>query len=415
MRVCVDARLVSGTAGGVESVVIGMANALSSLDHQEDEYLFLALPGHDEWLKPHISGRCRIIFAKSAVEIPDWRAWLNKNVPIVRRLYHKFHFEPVQGTVVPASDGAIEEAGAEVMHFTHQLAFTTSVPSIYHPHDLQHVHLPEFFTPRERHLRDVRYRTLCKQASMVAVTSEWCKRDLIAHFGLPPEKIKVIVWPPVVVTYGDPTESDLNAVRRKFRLPDGFILYPAQTFRHKNHIGLLNALALLRDRSGIKIPFVASGGQNEFYSTIRAHVEKLSLNDQVSFIGFVSPSELQCLYRLCRFVVVPTMFEAASGPVGEAFSLGKAVACSAITSLPEQAGDAAVLFDPADVDAIADAVKRLWEDHTLRATLERRGKDRLAGLSWEETGRIFRAHYRRIADKQLTAEEIDLISATPKY
>ncbi len=313
---------------------------------------------------------------------------------------------------LPPSDGTIERAQVDIVHFPTPGGFITSVPSLYQPHDIQHLHLPHLFSAMARLTRELHYRTLCGQAATVAVVSSWTKRDLIQHYGLPPEKIAVVPYAPILSEYPDPTTADLAATRAKYRLPDRFVFYPAQTFRHKNHIGLIDALAKLRG-DGLLVPFVSSGRCNEFYPLIRSHARKLRMEDQVRFLGFVSPLELQCLWRLARAAVIPTRFEAASFPVWEAFLAGTPVACSNVTSLPEQAGDSAILFGPDDTVAMADAVRRLWTDEALCRTLVERGRANVSRFSWDRTARMFRAHYRSIAARSLSDDDRALLSAPP--
>ena len=128
---------------------------------------------------------------------------------------------------------------------------------------------------------------------MVSVASLWNKRDLIQRLGLPEEKVEIVPAAPVLTAYPSPTPEDLGPVRKKFNLPENFLFYPAQTWPHKNHIGVLEALAVLRDRYQIKAPFVSSGGQNNHFSKIEKRVQELRLNDQVHFLGFVEPLELR--------------------------------------------------------------------------------------------------------------------------
>ena len=298
------------------------------------------------------------------------------------------------------------------MHFTTQSGFLTSIPSVYHPHDLQHLHLPEYFTRKVRATREVTYRTLCAQAEMVAVASTWVKQDLIARYHLDPAKIRVIPLAPPVQAYPEPTDADLESARSALALPEAFILYPAQTWPHKNHVMLLRALALLRDRHGLEIPLVCSGHVTSHARAIEATAGELGLADTLRFEGFVSPLELKCLYRLCRAVVVPTLFEAGSFPMAEAFSVGAPVACAEVTSLPEQAGDAAILFDPRSAEEIAEAIRRLWTDPELRRTLVARGRERIRSSTWRETARIFRAHYRRIGGRTLQGDDRQLVAAS---
>jgi glycosyltransferase involved in cell wall biosynthesis len=303
----------------------------------------------------------------------------------------------------------IESAGIDVMHFTMQNAFQTHIPSIYHPHDLQHIHLPGGFTLRRRVLRDQMYRVFCDQASMIATASRFVKRDLIEQYQIAEEKIEVVPLAPVVDAYSESSSEALADIRRKYFLPPDFIFYPAQTWPHKNHIGLLKALAILRDRFGMKVNAVFSGRKEDFFRTIEKQVGDLGLESQVTFLGFVTPSELRGLYKLCRAVVIPTKFEAASFPLWEAFTMEAPVACSNVTSLPEQAGDSALLFDPDKPEEIARQVFQLWTDDTIRSALVEKGRQNVARFSWERTARIFRAHYRRIGRRALSDEDRKLL------
>lgn len=415
LRVCVDARLVSGTSGGVEQVVIGLANGLSNLTDGDEEYLFLTYAGDSEWLRPHIQDPCRIVSGSAAPHHIAWKRWTKAIFPTFYNMWHRF--SPLLGTrtvKVPSSDGTIERLRVDIMHFTFQFGFMTDIPTIYHPHDLQHIHLPQYFSPRTYLVREVTYRTLCKKAKMVAVTSSWVKHDIVQHYQLPESKVQVIPWAPVLPTYPTPSEDDVAAVKHRFSLPDTFLFYPAQTWRHKNHITLLEALAILRDRHGIIVPFVSCGLINDFYPKIQIRVRNLRLIDQVRFLGFVSPVELQCLYKVCKCVIIPSKFEAASFPLWEAFLAGTPAACSNVTSLPQQAGDAALVFDPEQPENIAAAIHRLWTNEVLCNTLVENGKKKVARFNWDRTARTFRAHYRRIAGRALTDEDRQLLASMPE-
>jgi glycosyltransferase involved in cell wall biosynthesis len=429
LHVCVDARIVSGSPGGIEQAIVGLASGLSRLTDSEDEYLFLTYRGADTWLRPYLSGPCRVLPSAT----PPWQLRLLEALPLVRRIMLGRSAHPLLGRaqallssavmlqrsigmrnraqagLLRQSEGVIERAGADVMHFMRQDAFLTSVPSIYHPWDLQHLHLPQFFTPAERLRREVRYRAFCRQASMVAVASRWGKQDLIRQYGLPEQKVQVVPMGAVLSAYPVPSDEDLAAVRSKYTLPSVFALYPAQTWAHKNHLGLLDALSVLRDRYGLVVPLVASGRLNAFFPSIERRARELRLSEQVSFLGFVSPLELQCLYRLARCVVFPTKFEGLGMPLAEAFSAGTPVASSNVTCLPEAAGDAALFFNPDRAEEMAAAILRLWTDAELRKTLIERGRTRVQRVSWERTARIFRAHYRRVVGHACSEEDRALL------
>jgi glycosyltransferase involved in cell wall biosynthesis len=413
LRVCIDARLFSGKSGGIEQVAIGLVDALSSLTDGDEEYLVLAYPLSHEWIAPYVRGPCRLLKATGVLPPPAWKRWTKRWPALVATGQRAGGWLARRSVTLSSSDGAVERAGADVMHFILQRAFFTEVPSIYHPHDLQHLHLPEFFSRRERVKRDLMLRSFCEQAEVVSVTSSWVKRDVMRQYGLADGRVAVVPLTGALGAYPTPTPADLSGARAKLQLPESFVFYPAQTWPHKNHLALLEALAILRDRHGLTVPLVSSGHQNEHFATLHRRITELQLDEQVRFLGFVSPLELQCLYRLCRCVVIPTLFEAASGPLNEAFMAGAPAACSNVTSLPEQAGDSALVFDPRRPDDIAAAILRLWNDEALRQTLAQRGRANVARFTWQRTARHFRAWYRRIGGRPLTDTDHEMLTAKP--
>jgi glycosyltransferase involved in cell wall biosynthesis len=414
LRVCLDARLVSGITGGVEQAIIGLATGLSKLDDGNEEYVFLTYPDSQDWIRPYLDGRCRILsLSPSSRHSRKWKHYLGPAFPYIRQLWQDAR--PLLGKWairIPHSDGTIERANVDLMHFTTQGGFITQVPSIYHPWDLQHLHFPALFTPYVRLHREIHYRALCQQAKIVVMATSWGKQDISKHYRLPEEKVQVVPCAPTLNAYPDPQDRDLMFTRQKYVLPEHFIFYPAQTWPHKNHIGLLRALAILRDR-GVIVPLVASGHLNDFYPTIQRSVRELRLDDQVKFLGFVSPLELQSLFRLCRAMIFPSRFEGWGLPLTDAFAAGAPVACSNATSIPELVGDAAIIFDPDQPDEIASAIYRLWQEESLRRALIERGKKRAAIFSWDRIARIFRAYYRQIAEHPLTDEDRALLTASP--
>lgn len=419
LRVCIDARLTGGgELGGVEQFVLGLAEGLSHLADGDEEYLFLTYAGQDGWLKPHLNGACRILHGDGATRHPALARALG-TFPSVRAAARTL-LAPllrserlVLNLPLPRSDGTVERAEADLVHFPTQSAFLTDLPSIYHPWDLQHLHLPQFFGKEVIRRREIEYRAFCARARMVSVATVWQKRDLIQQYELPEEKVQVVPAASMLSAYPDPSDGDLCDVRRKFSLPPHFIFYPAQTWQHKNHIRLLEALALLRDREGLNVSLVSCGRLNDFYPEIERRVRELNLQEQVCFLGFVSPFDVKCLYRLCRAMIFPTLFEGFGMPIVEALMAGAPVACSNVTSLPALAGDAALIFDPRQTEEIAAAIRRLRTDDDLCGTLTARGRERVRAFSWAHTARLFRAHYRRLAQRPLSAEDRKLLATPP--
>jgi glycosyltransferase involved in cell wall biosynthesis len=419
LRVCIDARL-SGGHGGVEQVIIGLAGALSRLDSTAEEYLFLVNPGDGDWLRPHLAGACRLLEPGMPPPRRGLRsrvAWqLEARIPwLPRRRWPPptDGYSPDQLEVLGRSDGTIEAAGVDLMHFSLTLGFLTGVPSLYQPHDLQHLHLPDFFAPEEIERRELTYRTFSARAELVVMMTSWGKEDVVRRYGLPTEKVAVVPWGSVLSNYPAPSDADLAEVRRRLDLPDRFILMPAQTWAHKNHLALIDALAVLRDRHGLDVTAICPGRQTEHFAEIEARVAQLGLSRAARFPGFVTPLELRSLYTLATALVFPSLFEGWGLPVSEAMSIDLPVACSDIPSLRDVAGDAALTFDPRSPGQIADRVMRLWGDEGLRRSLAERGKRRSNRFTFDLTAPLFRAHYRRIAGRPLTDEDRELLEAPP--
>jgi glycosyltransferase involved in cell wall biosynthesis len=405
LRVCIDARLGAGRFGGVEQVVIGLAAALSRLEDGDEEYLFLAYPEHDDWLGPYLGGPCRLLHPR--------RGYLNRRSRAIgRALLERLPRAGPRFSVRP-TDGTAERAGADVMHFPIQDAFTTEIPSIYQPHDLQHLHLPELFSGWERARREAIYRTHCERAALVVSMTSWGRRDFIESYGLPAEKVTVVPGGSVLREYPAPTDSDLSRLRERLSLPESFLLYPAQTWPHKNHQRLLEALARIAEEDGLAVPLVCPGKQTKDYRDIRELVDRLGLAERTSFPGFVSSLELRGLYELATALVFPSRFEGWGLPVCEAFDAGLPVASSNAAGLPDVVGDAGLLFDPDDVDAIRQQLLRLWTDPDLREKLRERGMKRASKFSFDHTALLFRAHYRQVGGRELTEEDRILLANPP--
>jgi glycosyltransferase involved in cell wall biosynthesis len=248
-------------------------------------------------------------------------------------------------------------------------------------------------------------RAGCELAHTTVAISEWVKNDIVRQYAIDPARIQVIHWAAPTQVHNPPTGEFTESVLKKYLLTSPFALFPAMTRPHKNHLRLLEALALLRDRHGLKLTVVCTGFQNAFFPAIEQRMRDLALADQVRFLGLVDADELRSLYRSAEFVVFPTLFEGAGMPVLEAWQDNAPVTCSRVTSLPELAGNAALMFDPSSVESIADAIARMHTDVALRDDLRRLGSSRLQDFSWDRTAKQYRAVFRRAAGHQLTEED----------
>jgi glycosyltransferase involved in cell wall biosynthesis len=413
-----DARLVSGEWGGVEQVIIGLASALSRLDDGNEQYLFLANPGHTAWLEPFVCGPSSVLLSPppgaTLAERPSARETARSAVSrvIPAEIRAAARRRRPRTYSLPESDGTIERAQVHVMHFPMQVGFRTEIPTIFAPHDLQHLHLPQFFSRAAIAEREARYRALCDRASIVTVMSTWGRDDIVARYGLSPQKVRIVPGAATTDAYDRPTECEITGTRERLRLPENFALYPAKAWPHKNHLRLVAAVKLLRDK-GVDVPLVLTGEQGGSEVAVLDAADNLGVRDLVRFVGFVSPRDLVALYRMARMLVFPSLFEGWGIPVVEAMAAGLPVACSNATCLPAITAGGAELFDPTDPEAVADAIGKVWRDEALRERLIVGGLARAACFSWDRTARTFRACYRMLGGRELSTEDRALLDARP--
>jgi glycosyltransferase involved in cell wall biosynthesis len=312
---------------------------------------------------------------------------------------------------VPISDGFYESLGCDVLHFPWQHFVVCSIPTIFNPHDLQHLYYPQFFTCPEIVWKETIYPAGCKFAQTIVVGSQWAKDDLIKQYRIDSNKVQVIPEGSPTELSSNPSERALFEVKKKYNLPEEFIFYPAITWPHKNHIKLLEALAYLRDTRGLNVPLVCVGAPHErFWPCVEQRIDELGLKSQINCLGFVPEEDFRAIFRLAQCLVFPSLFEASSLPIFEAWLDGVPVACSDVTALPSQVLDAALLFDPNSVESIAHAVARMVTERKLRQDLREFGYRRLKDFSWDRTAKAYRAVYRRAAGFSLTEEDHWLLS-----
>jgi glycosyltransferase involved in cell wall biosynthesis len=251
----------------------------------------------------------------------------------------------------------------------HAPAYELNYPVAVTMHDVQHFHFPEFFTPLERTHKAIRYHISMEEADHIIVSFNHVKSDLLKYFRSIHSKISVCRVP-LTDDWINTTACPFHELKEKYDLPDVFMLTPAATWEHKNHLAILDALNLLRGES-FKVFWVATGYKTPFYKTIEARIKQLELEDQVLFTDVIPERELKGLYDMASLVVIPTLYEAGSGPLFEAMRYEVPVICSNVTSLPETIGNSEFLFNPLNVLEIASLIKlSLTDEDFIRRNKE---------------------------------------------
>lgn len=405
MRVLMYAALPESGAGGVQAYLGALIKALGELTDGNEEYILLTLAGHDSWLRGLCGSNQRIETIKPVVQNTRkglMSRLLDRILATREQIPERFPDRRSSPSadltrVLPVSNGFIESFKASVIHFPFQWFIVSSLPSVFNPHDLQHLHLPQYFSPDVLLWREMLYPFACRVASRIAVASDWTSKDIQKHYSVTGEKIAVIPWGAATAAFPAPTAADLIGVRQRHKLPEQYLLYPAVAWPHKNHRRLIEAAAHLRNM-GKTCFIVCSGAPTDLTPSLQQQVNKCGLAEFFRFLGHVPQEEMRALYSGANIVIIPTLFEAVSGPVAEAWQEGVPVACSNIPQLQEQAGDAAQYFDPTSASSIADTIEALINDNTKRNGLIRAGNRRLDLLQWRNTALKYRELYRETAE-----------------
>lgn len=261
----------------------------------------------------------------------------------------------------------------------------TSKPFAYTLHDLQENYFPENFPWWQRTWRHQVYAQLSGRARRVICESRYVKTDIVRFFGVAEERIAVIAAPPLRPFVMDEPDDRLQAVRDRLRLPGKFLFYPAQFWIHKNHLRLLEAFREVATEMP-DLNLVLTGKKRDEYDAVMSAVSKFGLSEKVRHLGYVEQDDLQSIYKLATALVMPSLFESISIPIYEAFQVGTPVVASNILAIPEQVGDAGLLFDPRSVASIKDAIIRIAKDPAAARRFGERGKDRMSAMTPERYG-----------------------------
>ena len=272
-------------------------------------------------------------------------------------------------------DRLARRAGIDFVWFVTPYFDETDLPYAFTVWDLQHrvqPWFPEVSSGGRWQYRELSYRTMLARAAFVIACNGAAARELERFYGCPPQRTLLLPHPTPAFALAAAAQEK-PALPSRLPVRDGFFFYPAQFWSHKNHIGLLRALAILRQRHGKSIPLILSGSDRGNVAHVRAEAGRLGITELVHFAGFVSRAELVALYRNALALVYPTYFGPENLPPLEAFALGCPVVASEVDGAREQLGDAALLADPRDFDAFADAMNAVASNPELRQTLVARG------------------------------------------
>jgi len=366
-----------GLAGGIESLARSFLKELIALD-RETEYMLLG----PQILRYTLDLRYAPNFSFFPLER---RYAVDRLFELSRRLAGRLKWPYWQTPEVRrlrtlrALKGAVSFSISGYIHpILRPLRNVLLVP------DIQHEYHPEFFSPEQLAERRKIYQDAVQQAMHIGAISEFTRRSLIERYHVPPDKITTLYLAADPIyharTYSPQQEQ---RVLQKYQLPPGeYLFYPANTWPHKNHLTLLQALVILRERYRMRPLLVCTGASKESHEELLRFVATHHLEKQVRFLGYLPLEELPILYANAMLMTYPSLFEGFGMPILEAMWSGAPVIASNVTSIPEVAGEAALLLPPKAPESWAEHIYLLATRSDLRNELRQRGFRQARKFSW---------------------------------
>lgn len=285
--------------------------------------------------------RTRTFWSKLRWSIPD-------QAPLVRRLGGSVLFCP----------------------FTAPFFASTEIPTVSVIYDLQYADYPQYFEEQNRSQRQQNFTEACRRADRLVCISDFVRRRVLEESGLPPERVTTVR---IQLAHRLPVpapEVSMPVLARLRLTSERYFLYPANFWKHKNHEMLFVAMRLLTTRlRHCNLKLVCTGSPGERRDFLQSAAERMGLRDRVILPGYLSEVDFSVLMHGCLALIYPSLYEGFGMPVIEAQAIGKPVLCSNLTSLPEVAGEAALMFDPRLPEFIVAAMQRIESDLMIRHSL----------------------------------------------
>lgn len=369
MRIAIDAHSVGTRLGGNESYATNLIEALAEIDDVNQYTIFVTTREardrfSNRWPNFHV---CATLPHTPFIRIP-----LTLSAELRRNRVDVLH---VQFTSPPFSP----------------------CPVVVSIHDLSFEHLPQTFKRRSRMQLRLTVRRSARNAAQVIALSEHTRTDLISTYNLRPEKVNVVPLAAPAAFAPVRDDNELQRVRQTYGIDRDYILSVGSIQPRKNLSRLIEAYSLLRrERTEGNLPQLVLVGKNAwlFEETFRS-LKDLEVGMSVILTGYVPQADLPALYSGALCFVYPSYFEGFGLPPLEAMKCGAPVIVGNKTSLPEVVGEAALMIDPFDVNAIAGAIQKVISDSDLRAELRAKGLERATHFNWKETARQTLAVYEK--------------------
>lgn len=367
MKVGIDAFALGSQLDGSQTYVRNLIRSLASVDPDGD-YTLLVSPSFD-----------------------------STTVPGCERMKRVELRQPVRHLRLPlASSWALHRAGVDVFHAQFAAPLLCGARIVVTVHDILFERYPQFFNAKQ--LRQLRLRVplTVRRAAAVVTGSEFSKQDILRRYLLSPEQVIVAPYAADPMFRPIREQAILTTMRERYGTGDRYVLFVGALKPNKNLHAVLDAYLRLRRSGAVRHRLVLVGSKDTLQEDVFANGRAQGFEEGLIFTGHVPDEDLVALYSGAELFVQPSLFEGFGLPSLEAMACGTPVITSNRAAVPEVVGDAAILVDPLDVEALAVAMNSVLCDEALRARLTTKGLQRAAAFSWQETARIVAGVYRHV-------------------
>lgn len=376
MKICIDIRSLTMPKTGVGYYTNNLINSILYLD-QENEYNLFYYNFFNRKYEFDIDGNR--VSSKEIKFIPQrvfnfvWRYIDFPKLDTIVGKMDLFHFPNF--TMMPVKKGKV----------------------VITVHDLSFMRYPHFTEPKNLKLLKRLFVKSIHRADLIFADSEFTKRDIIDVYHIDENKIQTVYLGVDNKFNANITLSEIEKVKEKYFLPDKYIFYVGTLEPRKNIPALLNAYKLLKERNkGLPYKLVIVGMKGWLYNKIFQDIQKLQLENDIIFTGYVEDNDLHLIYSGGSLLVYPSFYEGFGFPVIEAMACGIPVVCSDKTSLPEVAGDASIFCSTDDYEEISIKIEQVLSDKQLKKEMVNKGFQQARKFTWEKTAKTVLSSYKEL-------------------
>lgn len=378
MRIGFNGRYIQKTLSGIEYYLLNLVQSLARIDKANEYFLFLNR-------QPFVDIEAGNYLTDSSIQLRISR-WPSKTR--LARLSWDY----------AALNSDLLKEKIDIFHGpSFSIPLIKTCPSVVTVHDLAFIHQPDSYTRLNRYYFKFLLPQVVSRADLIITDSYSSKEDIINYLAVAEDKIKVI-YPGINPNFKLVDDKlCLQRVRLRYKIYKSFILNVSGLITPRKNLNtLIRAFSRLRRTGKTDLQLVIVGEKGWFFADIFRLISRLKLENDVIFTGPIPLDDLVALYNAAELFVFPSQYEGFGFPVLEAMSCGAPVICSNVSSLPELAGDAGKLVDPANHEELATSIEIVLGDKSLRDKMAASGLSRTRLFSWGRTAKQTLKAYKQV-------------------